>query len=378
MKSQSKRQGFTLIELLVVIAIIAILAAILFPVFAKAREKARQTQCTNNQKQIATQVMLYTQENGELLPKVDGQLWGSVIDVPDKVKRCPSVKSSSVNYVYNAGLSGLALGDIASPVDVILTGDGVSSTISAQTPYENAAYDPTNFDMRHGGGCIASFVDGHVSYIKNDLSFFFGAPDTTGYRTFYSGSQTQDVGGPLIKGSSSVNKNTFTITASGGDVWNTSDQMYFYGFAWHNQIDIVVHVASQDNTNGWAKAGIMARSELNGPAACAMVAVTPTSANGVQFAYRKNPSDSAGENGPRSSAQVAPCWLKFSYNSGTCNAYKSNDPVSTAVNSITWEQIGGTRPWTTPTLPNYFGLFVCSHDNSKLGKAVFDVVKIAF
>ena len=49
-------QGFTLIELLVVIAIIAILAAILFPVFARAREKARQTTCTSNQRQIAATI----------------------------------------------------------------------------------------------------------------------------------------------------------------------------------------------------------------------------------------------------------------------------------------------------------------------------------
>ncbi len=57
-----RRHGFTLIELLVVIAIIAILAAILFPVFAKAREKARQTSCLNNCRQLATAFVMYAQD----------------------------------------------------------------------------------------------------------------------------------------------------------------------------------------------------------------------------------------------------------------------------------------------------------------------------
>lgn len=60
-----KLRGFTLIELLVVIAIIAILAAILFPVFAKAREKARQTSCTSNEKQLALAVLQYVQDYDE-------------------------------------------------------------------------------------------------------------------------------------------------------------------------------------------------------------------------------------------------------------------------------------------------------------------------
>ena len=71
-RSQSKgatvRAGFTLIELLVVIAIIAILAAILFPVFAQAREKARQAACLSNCKQMALAVQQYTQDYDELLP----------------------------------------------------------------------------------------------------------------------------------------------------------------------------------------------------------------------------------------------------------------------------------------------------------------------
>ncbi|MES2462938.1 MAG: prepilin-type N-terminal cleavage/methylation domain-containing protein, partial [Armatimonadota bacterium] len=59
------RSGFTLIELLVVIAIIAILAAILFPVFAQAREKARTTACLNNMKQMGTGAMMYAQDYDE-------------------------------------------------------------------------------------------------------------------------------------------------------------------------------------------------------------------------------------------------------------------------------------------------------------------------
>jgi prepilin-type N-terminal cleavage/methylation domain-containing protein/prepilin-type processing-associated H-X9-DG protein len=63
-----RQRGFTLIELLVVIAIIAILAAILFPVFAKAREKARQTSCLSNIRQLATAIHAYGQDNDETLP----------------------------------------------------------------------------------------------------------------------------------------------------------------------------------------------------------------------------------------------------------------------------------------------------------------------
>ncbi len=63
-----KRSGFTLIELLVVIAIIAILAAILFPVFARAREKARQTTCLSNCKEMGLALMMYTQDSDECLP----------------------------------------------------------------------------------------------------------------------------------------------------------------------------------------------------------------------------------------------------------------------------------------------------------------------
>ena len=92
------RQAFTLIELLVVIAIIAILAAILFPVFAKAREKARQISCLSNEKQIGLGFMQYIQDSDERLPAAwdnNGQArsWGVAIFPYVKslgLFRCPS------------------------------------------------------------------------------------------------------------------------------------------------------------------------------------------------------------------------------------------------------------------------------------------------
>src|SRR5688572_29727653 len=76
------RRGFTLIELLVVIAIIAILASILFPVFAQAREKARAATCLSNMKQIGTALMMYTQDYEETLPVQPNQLQTFYADGP--------------------------------------------------------------------------------------------------------------------------------------------------------------------------------------------------------------------------------------------------------------------------------------------------------
>src|SRR5579872_3739810 len=68
---QRSRAAFTLIELLVVIAIIAILAAILFPVFAQAREKARAISCLSNAKQLGLAVMMYVQDYDETYPQAE-------------------------------------------------------------------------------------------------------------------------------------------------------------------------------------------------------------------------------------------------------------------------------------------------------------------
>lgn len=79
MRTVSSRSGFTLIELLVVIAIIAILAAILFPVFAQAREKARQTFCLSNTKQLGLALIMYVQDYDETWPRNDDCMNGGTV-----------------------------------------------------------------------------------------------------------------------------------------------------------------------------------------------------------------------------------------------------------------------------------------------------------
>lgn len=202
----STRRGFTLIELLVVIAIIAILAAILFPVFAKAREKARQTKCSSNQRQLALGVNMYTQENDEVLPNLDG--WSTAIGVSDKIMKCPD-KAGTTGYVYNAWLSDQSLASFADPSGTMVTADGLHNTAvnptsvyawaDGMTAWYNAgdgvtkdsngkvtSWAPTaapfyqsgmpnkadvfyykdDINWRHADKILVSYLDGHVELTK--------------------------------------------------------------------------------------------------------------------------------------------------------------------------------------------------------------------
>ncbi len=107
MRGRLRSRGFTLIELLVVIAIIAILAAILFPVFAKAREKARQTSCLSNFRQTTVAHLSYAQDYDERFvsynenPANNPDLGGVYLGWPDKVN--PYMKNLQILFCPSAG-----------------------------------------------------------------------------------------------------------------------------------------------------------------------------------------------------------------------------------------------------------------------------------
>ncbi|MEI6520335.1 MAG: prepilin-type N-terminal cleavage/methylation domain-containing protein [bacterium] len=153
------KKGFTLIELLVVIAIIAILAAILFPVFARAREKARQTTCSSNQRQIAASVQMYAQDHEETLP--DAASFWTVLALDPGVVVCPTKGKNTPNgYGFIRNLSGVSVGGVDDPTSEMLTCDAVyAATDSGYTVDSYSKID----GARHSGKFVASYLDGHVA-----------------------------------------------------------------------------------------------------------------------------------------------------------------------------------------------------------------------
>ena len=218
-----RRRGFTLIELLVVIAIIAILAAILFPVFTSARETARRTACMSNMKQVAVAISLYTQDNSDCIPlfaysyyNQDPANMGWWYDTLQKyvkslkVLKCPSqkklVRGYGVSYGHNAGLFGygdvqditgkvrgpiklgslkrasrlIAITETGSDIRGVFTDgflycpaewvfnydfdkDGIKDTYR---PFANYGRYNGGDPFRHSGGNNCAFADGHAKWVR--------------------------------------------------------------------------------------------------------------------------------------------------------------------------------------------------------------------
>lgn len=209
-RSHSQSKGFTLIELLVVIAIIAILAAILFPVFAKAREKARQTACLSNVKQINMGIMMYLQDYDEVLPifwfgwHTDGSpsTWKDVVAPYIKsaqLYKCPSDPNfdSVVNsapwvansYAINPALQifnpdgswksdwgnyydqPCSIGAMEAPAETLLFADkyGYSEKLSWECVINPTTSTPAGAVWcRHSEGANVGFADGHSKWMKSD------------------------------------------------------------------------------------------------------------------------------------------------------------------------------------------------------------------
>ncbi|HOF87249.1 MAG TPA: prepilin-type N-terminal cleavage/methylation domain-containing protein [Armatimonadota bacterium] len=166
-------RGFTLIELLVVIAIIAILAALLFPVFTKVREKARQNTCITNLRQISMAVSMFAQDNAEQLPNPQQDVWTSrlVNYTHDSLYDCPSQTGKGTiaepEFACNRHLMGMSMAKVPLPSQTLLAVD----MLAGSSPKYYVDYETleTVIDARHNTTFSAVRLDGSV----------FVAPKTT-------------------------------------------------------------------------------------------------------------------------------------------------------------------------------------------------------
>ena len=221
-----KRRGFTLIELLVVIAIIAILAAILFPVFAKAREKARQTSCLSNVKQLALSWMMYAQDYDECVvathmppvgapDRTDMWVYAANSDPTRKIGSrlmpyckneqlfvCPSEPTSLWSYGMNYylasyaratcgsagpsgyGYGGASLASICRPAEILVMADAryncyyLGNAYYPNYTFRSPGYVCGAHVIRHNGGVNCAYADGHAKWQNSD-KFRPGGPLTS-------------------------------------------------------------------------------------------------------------------------------------------------------------------------------------------------------
>jgi len=201
----SKQRGFTLIELLVVIAIIAILAAILFPVFSKAREKARQTSCLSNVKQLALASRMYIGDWDEAWPPFDAVYWDPATFWPTlyepyikswDIYYCPSESrrgkgTHRPSYNFNGdkwmhgqnwfmpGMPGENPGIIMLPTFLFQVRQPVKTALLWEdigSPANGGLYGGTagmfswgsTLGGRHNGGDNFGFVDGHAKWYRTE------------------------------------------------------------------------------------------------------------------------------------------------------------------------------------------------------------------
>ena len=170
---------------------------------------------------------------------------------------------------------------------------------------------------------------------------------------------TQDIGSPAIAGRTDYSAGTYSITAAGVDIWDSSDQFRYVYQPVSGDIDVVARVASITAANGWSKAGVMIRESLSAGSRNAMAAVTPQSG----YAFQRRVDTSSFSEYTAGGAGAAPQWVRLVRTGSQFQAFRS-------ANGQTWTLMG------TDTIPMgstaYVGIAVTSHDPAATTTAVVD------
>lgn len=162
-----RRRAIDMVDLVVNSAICLILIAMLFPVFARARDNARRSACQSNLKHIEAALWQYVADNNGVSPSGtwDGALRPYTKE--NRVFRCPSSREAkgTSDYFFNARFLKKPINNLSSPQTLILMGDGGSVLAQLPASWLKDNYSPA---WRHLGGANYGFADGHIKWLKPD------------------------------------------------------------------------------------------------------------------------------------------------------------------------------------------------------------------
>jgi outer membrane protein assembly factor BamB len=180
-----------------------------------------------------------------------------------------------------------------------------------------------------------------------------------------SGWSCADVGNPALAGNQNLNGGTWTIQGAGGDIWGTADQFHFVWQQLAADGSVSAHVVSQQNTDGWAKAGVMLRQSTDPGSAYYSAFVTPS--NGINVQYRA--AQGAASAQLVALAGTAPAYLRVARSGTTYTTYTSSD-------GTTWTAVAGSGITLNLNGPISAGLAVTSHNPAALCTVTFDIVSV--
>lgn len=244
------------------------------------------------------------------------------------------------------------------------------NTITASTSPDGATWTPiadVTISMNaavYVGLCVTAHnnsLRATATFDSVTLTFPGGAP---GAPVVVTGSWLgQDIGAVGQAGNATSSGGTFTIGASGADIWGGADAFYYVYQGLSGDGEITARVASLDNTDAWAKSGVMIRESLNADSAFAMTVVTPS--NGTTLQHRT--STGAGATMVAGPVGAAPRWVRLSRSGGTFTGYVSGDGSS-------WSTVGTIAIGMANSV--YVGLCVTAHNNSAKAFSSIDSVTI--
>ncbi|MGA3170150.1 MAG: LamG-like jellyroll fold domain-containing protein [Chthoniobacteraceae bacterium] len=173
-----------------------------------------------------------------------------------------------------------------------------------------------------------------------------------------------DIGDVGVVGSATIYHGLFTVNGSGADIWNNADAFHYVYQKISGDCVVTARVDTVEETDPWAKGGVMIRETLDPGAAFADCVTTP--ANGTNFQWRQVADNACGYTGDGSTAP--PYWVRMTRTGNVITGYES-------ATGTTWNEVGSE---TFTMVPNvYVGLCACAHNNADLGTSTMDNITVS-